>query len=113
MVVGDRRGRRAHVVVAGYGHELRTIRDDLRARLRALDHVGLGIGHDSLDLLAQNSALSIEILDRHHGTVQRRPIIGVHPPAFGDGKANGNIVRRRRLQNERARHRGDCDARDH
>ena len=98
MVVGDRRSRSAHVVVARYGHELRTIRDDLRARLRTLDHVGLGIGHNSLDLPAQYSALGIEILDRHHGTVQGRSVIGAHPSALGDGKADSDIICRRRLQ---------------
>ena len=111
MIVGDSGGRRAHVIVAGYRHELRPVGDHLRSRLGAFHHVRLGVRHDTLDLLAQDSALSIEILDCHHRAVQRRPVIGAHPTALGDGKADDDIISRRRPGNHRSCHDGNCGTR--
>ena len=98
--------------------KLGALGDHLGGRLGALDGVGLGVGDHRLDLLAQDAALGVEVLDRHHRALERRSVIGVHPAALGDREADHDLVvgrLGRRLQGE-GEHRaqdGDCDSRHH
>ena len=106
VVVGDGRRRRAHVVVAGYRHEVGALGDHLGRGLGALDGVGLGVGDHRPDRLAQDAARGVELLDRHHGALERWAIIGVHPAALGDREADHHLVVRgldRSLQSQRDR----------
>ena len=70
---------------------------------------GSKYGDDRLDLLAEDAALGVVLLDRHHRAVERWAVIGVHPAALRDGEAEGDRVLRHRHARQCDRH---CDGRD-
>src|SRR5690606_32960715 len=61
-------------------------------RLGALGAVGLGVGVHHLDLLAQEAAGVVDLLDADHRCVLGGLVIGLHEAGLGGGEADDDAV---------------------
>ena len=84
--------RRAEVVVAGHDDEIGALVDHLEAGLGALGAVGLGVGGDHFDLLAEQAARLVDLVDADHRRILGRLVIGLHEARGRGGEADDDLV---------------------
>ena len=60
--------------------------------LAPLHRVGLGIRDHGPDLLTEDAALLVELVDGHQRALIGRAVVLVHPAAEGDGEADNHLV---------------------
>ena len=85
-------GWRAEVVVAGDDHQLRVLIEHREARLGALGLIGLGVRKHRLDLLAEQTARLVDLVDADQRSVLRRLVIGLHEARRCRGEADDDLV---------------------
>ena len=70
--------RRAEIVIAGDDHEICALIEHGETGLRAFSLIGLGIGKNGLDLLAEQAARLVDLVDADHCRILCRLVIGLH-----------------------------------
>ncbi len=87
LVLRSERRRGAEVIVAIHRDRLGTLVEHRDTGFLALDAVGLGIGEDRYNLLAEQAALGIPVIDGNQSGIRRRSAIGLHPAGRRSGKS--------------------------
>ncbi len=97
--------RRAEIVVAGDDHQLRPLVEHRKARFGAFGLIGLGVGEHRLDLLAEQTARLVDLVDADQRGVLGRLVIGLHEAGCRGRKSDHDLVgSQARCTPQRARH---------
>ena len=86
--------RRAEVVVAGDDHQLRTLIEHREACFGALGLIGLGVGKHRLDLLAEQAARLVDLVDPDQRGILGRLVVGLHEAGCRGRKSDHDLVGR-------------------